>query len=292
MAYLSIVACVILGAFYTLLSKKFQTSFSESLLNFVKYNLLNAFCACFFLFAINLFRIDVNLTTFLYALVYALVVICILTLNFFAYKFVSVSLVSLLSTSGAIILPTLFTVFYLDYKPSITIIISVILMIIATVIPYIGTKQKFSKATIPVCLAFFVISGANSIVLKLFTLEKTATDSVSLFILTNAIIVAIALLLLGFFALLRRNSLKELIHPFPLKTTLNVVTRTAISNLSSVLSAFAIALMSLPVYSVTTSSIGMFSAFILSLFIFKEKFSIAQTISLLITICALIISIF
>ena len=292
MAYFSIIICVLLGAGNTLLSKKFQTSFSESLLNFVKYNLLNAFCACFFLFAINLFKLEVNLTTFLYSLVYALVVIYSLTLNFFAYKFVSVSLVSILSTSGSIILSTLFTILYLGDEPTTTIIISVVIMVIATIIPYIGTKQKFSKATIPVCLAFFVISGASPIILKLFTLEKNATDSGSLFILTNVIIVAVTLIALGVFAVLQRNSLKELVRPFPLKTTLNVVTRTAISNVTSILSVFAIALMSLPVYSVSSTSIGMISAFLLSLFVFKEKFSIVQSISLFLAISALIISIF
>ena len=291
MAYLSIVVCVLLGAFNTLLSKKFQTSFSESLLNFVKYNLLNALCACFFLFAINLFKINVNLTTFLYSLVYAMVVICALVLNFFAYKFVSVSLVSILSTSGAIVLPTMFTVLYLGNKPTVTIIISVVLMIIATVIPYVGTKQKFSKATLPVCLAFFVISGASSIVLKLFTLEQTATDSGSLFILTNVIIAVISILVLSAILISKRATIKDLSKPFPLKTTLNIVARTAFSNLSSVFSVFAIALMSLPVYSVTTSSIGMFSAFILSIFVFKEKFSIVQAISLFLSVCALVISV-
>jgi len=292
MAYFSIIICVLLGAGNTLLSKKFQTSFSESLLNFVKYNLLNAFCACFFLFAINLFKLEVNLTTFLYSLVYALVVICSLTLNFFAYKFVSVSLVSILSTSGSIILSTLFTILYLGDEPTTTIIISVVIMVIATIIPYIGTKQKFSKATIPVCLAFFVISGSSPILLKLFTLEKNATDSGSLFILTNVIIVAVTLIALGVFTVLHRNTLKELVRPFPLKTTLNVVTRTAISNVTSVLSVFAIALMSLPVYSVSSTSIGMICAFLLSLFVFKEKFSIVQAISLCLAISALIISIF
>ena len=124
MASFLIIALAVLGASNTLLSKKFQTSFSESLLNFAKYNLLNAFCACFFLFAINNFRIEVNLTTFLYSLMYALVVICALTLNFFAYKFVSVSLVNILSTSGSIILSTLFTIFFLGNDPTVTIIIS------------------------------------------------------------------------------------------------------------------------------------------------------------------------
>lgn len=292
MAYLSIIICVLLGAGNTLLSKKFQTSFSESLANFAKYNFLNAFCACFFLFAINLFKFEVNLTTFLYSLIYALVVICSLTLNFFAYKFVSVSLVSILSTSGSIILPSLFAIFYIGDEPTATIIISIVLMLIATIIPYLGTKQKFSKATIPVCLAFFIISGTSPIILKLFTLSPTATDSGSLFILTNAVIVVASALTCALLTLLKKSTVKELVQPFPIKTTLNVVSRTAISNLTSVLSVFAISLMSLPVYSVTSSSIGMFSAFLLSLFVFKEKFSIVQAISLFLAISALIVSIF
>ena len=291
MAYFSITACVILNALNTLLSKKFQTSFDASFMNLVKYNLINALVACLFLSAMNGFVIKLNGETLHYALVYALVVICSLVLSLFAYKFVSVALVSVISTSGNVALSLLFSILYLGETPSYQAIISTVLLIIATVIPLIGKRENFSKATVPICIAYFCISGASSIVVKLFTLSPTVTDSPSLFVATNIIIAILALFtLVGVW--IKTKDIRPILKPFTLKQNANIVLRTALSNVTSVLSVFAISLMSLPIYSVTTSSFALVSAFLLSLFIFKEKTDIAKTLSVIIAVCAVILTLF
>ena len=291
MAYFSITACVILNALNTLLSKKFQTSFDASFVNLAKYNLINALIACLFLSAMNGFVVRLNVETLIYAFAYAIVVIFSLVLSLFAYKFVSVALVSVISTSGNVTLSLLFSIFYLKDVPTFQAVISTILLVIATVIPLIGKKENFSKATIPICIAYFCISGASSIVVKLFTLSPTVTDSPSLFVATNVIIAILALFTLVF-VWLKTRDIKQIIKPFTLKQNANIISRTALSNVSSVLSALAISLMSLPIYSVTTSSFALVSAFLLSLFVFKEKTNIIKVLSIIIAVCAVVLTLF
>lgn len=291
MEYLSIVGCLILSVLNTLLSKKFEQSFTATFLNFIKYNLINAFFACFFLLAMNGFKFGMNVPTLIYSVAYAIIVISILILNLFAYKYAPMPLVSIISTSGSIVSSSVFT---LIHQGSLTIvaIIASVLMLTALVLPLIGSKLSFHKATIPVCIAFFLISSANTIILKLFTLTPSVTDSGSFFIMTNIIIVIIALASLLVFILSKKATVKETIKPLPLKQCINILIRTAASNASSLLSIFAIALMSLTVYSTLTSALGIVSAFLLSLLYFKEKTNAQQIISVSLAVCAIIISIF
>ena len=291
MGYLLILVNAVLGGASTVLNKKFQTSFKETTLNFVKYNFINALFACFFLFALNKFSFSFSLPTLYFGFVFALVVICSLVLNLYALKFASIPLVSIASTAGSVIASAVFDLIYQGSLP-ITTCISVALMLIALILPYVKTQITFNKATVPICLAYFLTSASSSIVMKFFTITPTVTDSGSFFILTNAVIVAFTLLMSLAFLLSKKSSAREILKPFPLKLTANVLSRTAISNICSLLSISAIAVMPLAVYSVSSSALSLVFAFTISLLIFKEKTSPRQIISVIIAVCAIIVTIF
>ena len=83
----------------TILSKKFQLGFQQNLTRFCCYLMLNSLFASIFLSVANGFKVNINLSTFLFSVVYAIIVSFSLTLNLIALSRVQIPLVTITSTS-------------------------------------------------------------------------------------------------------------------------------------------------------------------------------------------------
>ena len=81
-----------------------------------------------------------------------------------------------------------------------------------------------------------------------------------------------------------------MLHAFKLRDVANILSRTALSNISSVLGIIVIAGMTLGVYTVTTSSFGIISGALLSLIVFREGINRATFVSVVLAIASVIIS--
>ncbi len=273
------------------LQKSFQRKFENTTLNFIKYNLINSVFASCFLFTLNGFRLNANLPTFIYSALFAVIVGFDLVLAILALVKTTIPMVYIISTAGSVIISTLFEAFALDIIPSIKGISSAGLLLLAVVLSYERTKQKKSRYNLLIYLFFFINSGAVMIITKLFTLDKRVCDEKSFCLLTNIILAIVCAVILLAFFFTKRSSLKEILKPFTPKQTLNICARTALSNLDSLIVLWAVALMSLSVFSVATSAMTIISATLISFFVFKEKILPKQLVSAVLAIAAIILGI-
>ena len=274
----------------TVLAKRFSRSMNSDMLHFIEYNLFNASFATVFLFAINKFSFKMNGATLIYSLIFAALVILSVSLNVLAHKRVSVYLVGLTSQLGSLIISTFFGIIFLDDPVTPEGIISMLLMISAVVIPYIGQIEKGKKGSILVPVLYFMIGGAVNVVMKVFTLDSRVTDSRSFFIASNIVIVAATACALAAYIIVEPKHCRDLLHAFTLREIGNVAARTTLSNVSSVLGIIVLSGMTLGVYTVATSSFGIISGAFLSLAVFRERLNIATCISVILALAAVVVA--
>ncbi len=293
-AYILLMIRTCIVSSQTVLEKSFQLGFRETTSNFLKYNLINGVFASFFLFVLNGFHLNCNFTTLMYSLFFAVAVGLCIVLVILALGRTSIPLVYIISTSGSVILSTLFGIFALGDEPTINSIIAVILLMTAVLISYSKNQNKGGKSALLIYLLLFLDNGAVIIIIKLYSLELEAAssrvcDEKSFYILSNLIIVAACIIIAAFLLLKKKTSFTELIKPFGAKQTLNICARTALNNLDSLVMIWAVTLMDLSIFSVTTSAMIIVANTILSVFLFKEKLSKKQYAAALIAISAIII---
>ena len=290
MAYLLLALKMLADSTNTVLSKRFSRTMNTDLLHFIEYNFINAVFAAIFLFAINGFSFAMNSATLVYSLAFAGVVVLSVSLNVLTLRRVSVYLTGLTSTLGSVVISTFFGIIVLGDDVTLKGMISLALMIAAVIMPYIKHLDGKEKSGILIPVLYFIIGGAANVVTKLFTLDTRVTDSQSFFVMTNIIIAAIALVALSAMVISKPKSAKDVLHAFKLRDVANILSRTALSNISSVLGIIVIAGMTLGVYTVTTSSFGIISGALLSLIVFREGINRATFVSVVLAIASVIIS--
>lgn len=291
MAYLLLALKMLSDSTNTVLSKRFSRRMNTDFLHFIEYNLINAVFAAIFLFAINGFSFSMNGATLAYSFAYAGVVVLSVSLNVLTLRRVSVYLTGLTSTLGSLVISTFFGVIVLADDVTVKGMISLALMVVAVILPYIEHFKGIGKSGILVPVLYFIIGGAANVVTKLFTLDTRVTDSRSFFVMTNIIIAAIALSVLSAMLISKPKSAKDVLHAFAPRDVANILSRTALSNISSVLGIIVIAGMTLGVYTVTTSSFGIISGALLSLIVFREGINRATFISVVLAIASVIVSV-
>lgn len=275
----------------TILSKKFQLGFQQNLTRFCCYLMLNSLFASIFLSVANGFKVNINLSTFLFSVVYAIIVSFSLTLNLIALSRVQIPLVTITSTSGSIITSSLFGILFLDDKLTLKLLLAIILILSAVLIPYLKLHINNSKNSILICVLIFLNSGASVIITKLFTLNKSVTDSKSFFVLTNIILFILSGLLLMILWFKSKENRKIIKHPFNKKQVLSVAILTGLSNLSSIISILAIAKIPITTYTIANSSFSLISSTLLSKFYFKERVNKTIIVSVIFAIGAIVVNV-
>lgn len=307
MPYLILLAYASLNASTTLLNKQFQITFEKTPENYAKHALIIAVVTGFFLCLFNGFNLQVNLPTLIFAVIHATLVLISLPLGLIALNFTSLSIFTITNMSGSLIISSLFSFIFLSTPLTFPTIVSIVLMLVAVVLPHLFPKNKAEEETetveekpkkkvtawgIVICLILFVLAGATSILSKLFTLTPSVTDSNSWLTLSNGIVAIASFIVLIFFAIFKKEKGLKVFSPFPLKPSLYLFSHCAVTGISAPLSVYAVSLVSLPVYSVVTSALSIISSFLLSLFFFKEKTSLPQIISVILVTLAIFVTLF
>ncbi|MBE7044319.1 MAG: hypothetical protein E7397_02225 [Ruminococcaceae bacterium] len=273
-----------------ILNKRFQLGFRTDPVHFISYNFINALLASVYFFVGNGFVLNMNLITFLYSVVFALIVILALILGILALSRVSISLSGITSTAGSTILSALFGILFLKEPSSLRLFLSAAFMLCAILIPYRKFWNSGEKNSIPICAALFLIAGASVILQKLYTITPGVCDSQSFFLMTNLIIVGVCAIVLGVMMLRHPQEKKLLLCPFSKKQLGNIAARTLLSNIGSIITMVLLANMNVSVYTVVSSALGIISGAILSKFVFREYMPRENWIAVLCAIAAILIA--
>ena len=284
----------LIGGLCSVISKKFQQCTSETFLDFVWYNVVNAFIACIYFSVFSGFSLHLNITTFIFSLCYALCVCCSLVIGVCILSRVHISTSVIISSSGNIIVSSVFGVLYFGEKLTFNLLLAMVMMLIAAVLPLnfaLQSKRNSNKSiilTICVCIIAFLNGGIINIITKLYAVNPNVCDTTSFFFFTNAILLAGGILILGFLMAKNKINIKQIVFTFTSKQLLFVASNTALSNISSVLSVMVLAILDVSLYTVIMSSLGIIRSAVLSL-CFKEHLKTQDWISVALSVGAIII---
>ena len=102
----------------------------------------------------------------IYSVVYALIICVNLSAQIFAYSKAPVSIVTLMSMGGGILIPSIFGIVWFGEPLTARLIISSLLIITASFLPFVGKRgeeKPFSLAAVLTCLLMFVLAGLSVI---------------------------------------------------------------------------------------------------------------------------------
>ena len=282
----------------TALTKVFQKKTPSDFFHLIMYNIINALFACAF-FAVSAgFRISLNTPTVIYSVVYAIIICVNLSAQIFAFSKAPVSVVTLMSMAGGVLLPPMFGIVWFNEPLTLRLIVSSILIIIAAFLPFAGKageKKRFTLAAVLTCILMFVLSGLSVILIKLYAVDTTVCDSTSMFFLTNVAIVFVCIAALSIFILKSgemqsSEAFPKIFRAFTIGQTLLIVSKAALANLSSLVQVVILAEMSASTFSVLNSSLTLIGASAVSAFIFREKQGIGTIFAVIFAIAAIAVN--
>jgi len=278
---------VLLGATNTFLMKKFQVAFEFSSQNFLWYNFLNAVVATIVFFIMCGFKIQTNMTTTLFALGYATIVFVSLCFSVLALSVLTIPVSSVFSSSGALLLGSFAGILIFKEKADIFTILSIIIAFCACLLPFVNYKKGDSSfRTVVISLVYFTISGASSIIMKLYVTNPNTKEPNQLFFLTNVFLLFISFTGVLIVKYIKKLSLKSIVTAFKASQIINIASRTIISNISSLVSATVIATIPLATYNIVMPTLTMVATLCVSEFLFKEQLKKQQIIALILMLTA------
>ena len=293
--YLLLIVSALLMTGNTALTKLFQKTSPPGIFHMLVYNLINAAFACVFFWVSAGFKINMNIATVVYAVVYALIICVNLSAQIFAFSRAPVSVVTLMTMAGGVLLPSVFGIMKFGEAMTVRLTLSSVIIIIAAVLPFAGKrgeKKAFSAGAVAVCALMFVLSGLSVILLKLYALDARVCDSESMFFLTNAAIVVICIAVLGAVGIKCREKgfSGRVLRAYTLLQILNIISKTALANIASVLQVIILAEMAASTFSVLNSALTLLGAGIVSALIFREKQSVSSVAALVLAAVAIVIN--
>lgn len=279
---------VLLMTANTALTKVFQCSVRFDLKSMAVYNLLNALLACVIFFATAGFRIRVNAATLVYALIYAAIICVNLSAQILALALVPVPVTTLMSVAGGVLLPSVFGVVWYGEPLTVRLVLSILLILLATALPLWGGVGAVSGKGAAACVVMFLLGGASVILVQLYSRDSGVCDSNSFFFLTNAVI---AVLCLGLtLAGDIRQGIKDALFLFSPKQLGMIGGKTVLANLCSMLQVLILRQMAASTYAVLNSSLSLLGSVALSALCFREKQTKKGLLAVLFAIAALAVN--
>ena len=268
------------------LTKIFQQSVKFDLKSMAMYNLVNALLACGIFFVAAGFRIQVNLPTLIYSLIYAAIICVNLSAQILALALVPVPVTTLMSVAGGVLIPAVFGVVYYGEPLTWRLGLSIGLILGATALPLSGGMGGVSWKGAAACLVMFLLGGASVILVQLYARANSVCDANSFFFLTNLVIAFLCLALI----LLKKgeSSFRELVHLFSLRQLGMIAGKTALANGCSMLQVPILRQMAASTYAVLNSSLSLLGSVAVSVLWFREKQTKKGLLAVLLAIAALI----
>ena len=270
------------------LTKIFQQSVKFDLKSMAMYNLVNALLACGIFFVTAGFRIQVNLPTLIYSLIYAAIICVNLSAQILALALVPVPVTTLMSVAGGVLIPAVFGVVYYGEPLTWRLGLSIGLILGATALPLSGGMGGVSWKGAAACLAMFLLGGASVILVQLYARADGVCDANSFFFLTNLVIAFLCLTLILFKK--GESSFRELVHLFSLRQLGMIAGKTALANGCSMLQVPILRQMAASTYAVLNSSLSLLGSVAVSVLWFREKQTKKGLLAVLLAIAALIVN--
>ena len=258
---------------------------------------VNGAVASVFFFISGGFRVEVNLPTFAYAAVYALIVVLSLISNMVALKYMNVVTLTVVTGTLGLIATSATGAWLFDEIIDTKNILRIAIMVAAVILFALdekkGKKEKsgspaFSLKAVTVILVMLTVNCASTVITKYYAIDTRVCDANSFFFFTNVILAAGGLLLVATDLIKNSSGQKDIAPLFKPLNFLSLSGNTVCSNVGSLVGILIISKMDVSVYAPVSSAIGILAGFLGSL-VFRQKMGWLSYIGALGAVVAVII---
>ena len=280
-----------LTGFSTVLEKKFQLSVKKTFPTMIMLNLINGAFGCVYFLFLSKFNIEMNSTTFVFSLGYAMMVFNSLLLSVIALSKLTIPVRAIVRLMGSVLGSTMLGGFFFSEEITANSIIAIIFLIAAVIVPYIKNNEVTAeKNSVPVCIWIFITSVIESVYLKFYTENPSSLGANNMFFMTNLICLIICAAGAIMYIIVKGNTeRKNILTTLGVKHIANIGFRTAISNICSIISVLVISVMDISVYTVLTSSMGLIVSVMISKFVFSEDLTWKNYVSVALAVVSIIL---
>ncbi len=289
--YSFLIISVLLFGFNFFFSQQYQKEEGEGRAQIISFTLFQNLAGLIVLLVINKFRFEFTWFSFLIAFLSALNAICFSLFSLKAFKHVNLSIYSICSMLGGMILPSIVGVAFFNEPFTVAKIICSALVILALVIGFkpdknseTSTQKKNKLFGMLFCLGIFITNGLSGVFSTVFALgnyEKTSAEGYS--ILICACVVAITAVAY-FIDFKNRNK-------YSLKTWAYTVGSGVLNRIGNNLLVLSLALIPASVqYPLVTIGV-MISSTVIAFFT-KQKVAKTDIVSLIIAVVGVVAMIF
>jgi len=292
MAYILLFLTPITNAFLKVPQKKFQerTMGIDSGVNI--YLMLNCLFGLAFFAALAGGNIKPNTATLLFAVVFSGNCILSNVVNLLALQKTNIASIAVFAGAGSIVVPTIFGTFFLNEHTSVCKWIAVLLLLIVISMPLFN-KNQHKKTGIHgyiYCLLLFIDGGLSTIICKLYALNPNVMGNDVFCFWTNVLIIPFAIIMVlksGGFGIFLSDA-KSLSK----KTYFYAISALLFGNMLTLSSMYILKYINTVVYTILTSSLSLPSVALFSRIFFKEKITANIIVSIILSIVAIILSLF
>ena len=290
--YLLFVATLACSGISSVLGKKFQMGVKNNLPTMIMYNMINAIFGTLYFFVLCRFRIEMNMITFIFSVIYALLVINSLAMGVVSLSKVSIPFNAIIGMAGSVTGSTFFGVVLFGEAITLKQIAAMLLLISAVAVTALTSPElRHKNNSVVVCIWNFLTAFLGSPFIKIYTVTPGVLEINNMFFMTNFLAAALAAVYVVVFVMTRDRSLAKanFVGVTSRPAILNIASRTALSNISSVIGAIIVAGMDLTLYNILSSSLGLVLNGCISKFIFRESLTRQNYISILLALIAIIV---
>ena len=208
-AYLLLLLMTTISCTSVALTKKFQVSARPEAENYLQANICAGVLSCVFLFlASGCKPLRLSEATICCALALGFLSTISVFITVYVYSKTSLALALIVSSAGSIVVPILFGLCFNGEQPSIRLIISAVLILVAAILPFAKRGMfKDSGKFLWILILFFFFNGATGIVSKVYAQTEGASDTSSYLILTNVFVIIFSLVCALFILLRKKKAL-------------------------------------------------------------------------------------
>lgn len=277
-----VLACISTAG--TIFKKNYVNNTSDVKASLNIFMLLTHIIAAGYFFILAKGSVPLNITTAVFSAAYGTVCLSSVWFTMVGYNKTNLVYISVFSGAGSVIIPFILELCFSSQSFSITQILSVVLRMIAILIP-LFSKQKGNKG-LAICFILFLISGFAGIIPKMYAENPTVLSNNSFCFWTNIFIIPFVVTIV-----LKNEGIKQLSSDMKKIGLINyayIFSGTAISNISSLMLLYILTFVSATVYSVLSSSFGLILTALVSKLIYKERLTKQILLSAAVSVLAII----
>ena len=298
MGYLLVIIRTLISGGTTIIDKNYMMGTGAVKSNFDIYAIITYPLATLWYLILANFSVPLNFVTFFFSFALAFISLTVTWCSMVGYNYATITYLTVFSSAGGTVLAFLYEWIFTDDTFSLCMILSIVARMLAVFVPLIYAKKEKAMGLkgFGFCMLYFLLTGASSILMRIYVDTPNVMSTASMCFWVNIIILPVAFTKIFMSAfkdkeggIKRLASDAKLIKP---KYYVWMVVSMLIANVSNIIGYDIVKLIGGTASAVIGGSFGMIVSVAISVFVYKEHASKQAVASAVMSVVAVILSVF